>query len=171
MEDVLESVGTSQADARILLVEDDSRLRSLTARLLRDGGYTVVEAQNGEHAVSVAAGHLTRFDLVLTDVNMPGKSGPQLVEALRASRPDLRFVYISGYTTGLLSESSVIETGAVFLEKPFTRAGLLNTIRDALERPGTTRSPGVRLALTVDLSDTQSNGHGHRMNGQGRSSV
>jgi len=133
MEEVLQNVGPKRADAMILLVEDDARLRKLTARLLRDGGYTVLEAQNGEQAISLSQAHPGRIDLVLTDVVMPNKSGPQLVEALRATRPDLRFVYISGYTTGLLSDGSLLETGNFFLEKPFTRAGLLNTVRNAFE--------------------------------------
>jgi len=138
---LVESAGEAKAEATILLVEDDARLRNLTARLLRDGGYTVLEAENGEHALSIADYGQKRIDLVLTDVIMPGKSGPQLVEALRVSHPDLRFVYISGYTTGQLSDSSLIEAGACFLEKPFTRARLLTTIRGALEKPGLIPSP------------------------------
>jgi PAS domain S-box-containing protein len=138
IEHVLESTAAYKVDGTILVVEDDAQLRNLTVHMLRDAGYTVLDARNGEYAIAVADSHPKKIDLVLTDVVMPGKSGPQLVEALRVSRPDLRFVYVSGYTTGLLSENSLIETGAFFLEKPFTMESLLRTIRDALQKSDTT---------------------------------
>lgn len=87
---------SSSAGGVVLLVEDDEALRRAAHTALNRYGYTVIEARDGEHAQEVASG-TARFDVVVTDVVMPRSSGPELVEALRRSTPNLRVLYVSGY--------------------------------------------------------------------------
>ena len=117
----------------ILLVEDDEIMRSLTRKLLEEHGYTVVEADDGKSALEWTESHSTPIDLLLTDVMMRRMSGPELVERLTASRPDLKVVYMSGYTGELMANRDVLKPGVTLLEKPFSRSALLNTIHSKLE--------------------------------------
>ncbi len=117
--------------ATILLVEDDEIMRSLTSQLLREHGYTVVEATNGKSALAWVESNPGQFDLLLTDVVMPGFSGPELVERLIASQPALKVVYMSGYTGELMDASQGLKHGTL-LEKPFTRTSLLNILHETL---------------------------------------
>ena len=118
--------------ASILLVEDDERLREVTRQLLLDHGYKVFDAGDGEDALVLAASQAGAFELVLTDVVMRGMSGTQLVQELRVAYPKMRVVYMSGYTGDLMTYRSLMESGGLFLEKPFTKARLLNTVHGAL---------------------------------------
>ena len=115
----------------ILLVEDDPIMRRLTRRMLEDQGYFVIEAHDGRAALEVMASKQNVVDLVLTDVVMPGMSGPELVLRLMDSHPNTRFLYMSGYTGELVVDHGLAE-GIALLEKPFTRAALLTTIEKAL---------------------------------------
>jgi DNA-binding NtrC family response regulator len=113
-------------------VEDDEIMRSLTRQLLQEHGYTVVEADDGKSALEWAESHPVPVDLLLTDVVMRRMSGPELVGRLHASRPDLKIVYMSGYTGELIAEREMLKRGITLLEKPFTRTALLNTIHASL---------------------------------------
>ncbi len=115
----------------ILLVEDDRVMRGLTRQMLEGQGYSVIEAEDGNAALEKAAAIPGRVDLVLTDVVMPGKSGPELVLRLMDSHPETRFLYMSGYTGELVEKHGLGESIAL-LEKPFTRAILLQTVEAAL---------------------------------------
>jgi two-component system cell cycle sensor histidine kinase/response regulator CckA len=115
----------------ILLVEDDAELRSLTAELLAVVGYRIVEAQNGEDAAALVGGGEQTIDLVLTDVILPGMSGPDLVQQIQKLQPSLRVLYMSGYAGAQISKHGILE-GAEFLEKPFTKESLLGQIRKIL---------------------------------------
>ncbi len=115
----------------ILLVEDDPVMRRLTRQMLQDQGYSVLEAQDGRSALEVTASHQGAIDLVLTDVVMPGVSGPELVLRLMDSHPQTKFLYMSGYTGELVVDHGLAE-GVALLEKPFTRAALLTTIEKTL---------------------------------------
>ncbi len=128
----VETVSPKRRAATILLVEDDEIMRSLTRQLLQEHGYTVVEADDGKSALEWAESHPNPFDLLLTDVVMRRMSGPELVERLHASRPDLKVVYMSGYTGELIAEREMVKRGITLLEKPFTRTALLNTIHASL---------------------------------------
>ena len=119
-------------NSTILLVEDDAVMRSLTAQLLREHGYTVVEADDGNSALAHVQAHPEGIDLLLTDVVMKRMSGPELADRLHASRPDLKVIYMSGYTGQLMANREVLKPGVTLLEKPFTRHALLNTIHTAL---------------------------------------
>ncbi len=116
----------------ILLVEDDDIMRKMTRKLLEQHGYVVIEAQDGKAALEVAA-HTAQIDLLLTDVVMRGLSGPELVDSLKAARPVMKIVFMSGYTGELIANSQAGHQDVVLLEKPFTRTALLNTLHHALE--------------------------------------
>jgi PAS domain S-box-containing protein len=116
---------------RILLVEDDEIMRSLTRKLLQEQGYTVLEANNGKAALEWAEANPGQIDLLLTDVVMPAMSGPELAERLARSHSGLKVVYMSGYTGELMEASERLKHG-ILLEKPFTRTALLNTLHQTL---------------------------------------
>ena len=116
----------------ILLVEDDEIMRSLTRQLLREQGYTVIEANNGKAALEWAKSNPGQADLLLTDVVMPVMSGPELADHLMGVQPALKVVYMSGYTGELMEASERLKHG-ILLEKPFTRTALLNTLHKTLE--------------------------------------
>jgi PAS domain S-box-containing protein len=115
----------------ILLAEDDKIMRRLTKKMLEEHGYKVIEADDGQAAMDVIKANHTRIDLVLTDVVMKGISGPELVLQLMDSHPEMKVVYMSGYTGELIANQGV-ESGIRLLEKPFTRASLLQVIDGAL---------------------------------------
>jgi PAS domain S-box-containing protein len=128
----VEIVAPKRHGTTILLVEDDEIMRSLTRQLLQEHGYTVFDADDGKSALEWVQSHPGQIDLLLTDVVMRRMSGPELVERLSASHPNLQVVYMSGYTGELIAEREVLKRGITLLEKPFTRTALLNTIHTTL---------------------------------------
>ena len=118
----------------ILLAEDEDSLRSLAREILEDQGYRVIEAASGKEAIEIAHGHPGPIHLLLTDVVMPGMNGRVLAEALMAVRPELRVLYMSGYTDDVIAHRGVLEPGTLLLEKPFGARGLLARVREALGR-------------------------------------
>jgi PAS domain S-box-containing protein len=127
-----ETVSPKRQGTTILLVEDDEIMRSLTRKVLLEHGYTVLEADDGESALECVDSHKGPIDLLLTDVVMRHMSGPALVDRLNASHPNLKVVYMSGYTGELIAEREVLKRGIILLEKPFSRTALLNTIHTTL---------------------------------------
>lgn len=115
----------------ILLAEDDPTMRRLTRRMLEEHGYKILEATNGEEALKVIAGNGSRIDLTLTDVVMKGMNGPEMVLRLMDSHPEMKVVYMSGYTGELVMHHG-LQSGIRLLEKPFTRSALLKIIDEAL---------------------------------------
>lgn len=109
----------------ILVVEDDDSLRTLTVALLQSAGYTVLEAANAEMAICMAEEHKEAIDIVLTDVIMPGMSGRELAQRVRALRPKTKALLMSGYAPDLIARYGAMETDIALLEKPFTRHSLL----------------------------------------------
>jgi two-component system, cell cycle sensor histidine kinase and response regulator CckA len=128
----VEAVSPKRHAGTILLVEDDDIMRSLTRKLLEENGFTVVEADDGKSALEWMESHPVPIDLLLTDVVMRRMSGPELVECLSASRPNLKVVYMSGYTGDLMSNRELLKAGVTLLEKPFSRTALLNTIHTTM---------------------------------------
>ncbi len=128
----VETVSPKRQGATILLVEDDEIMRSLTRQALEEHGYSVVEADDGKSALEWTQSHPGPIDLLLTDVVMRRMSGPELVDRLSVSHPSLKVVYMSGYTGELIAEREVLKRGITLLEKPFTRAALLNTLHATL---------------------------------------
>ena len=117
----------------VLLVEDDEEVRLLACEVLEECRYTVLEAPDGPAALRLAALHET-IDVLVTDVDMPGMAGPELAGRLRASRPGLRIVFMSGYTDALPEGVSAFGPAA-FVQKPFTPDRLSGKIREMLETP------------------------------------
>jgi PAS domain S-box-containing protein len=128
----IETVSPKRQGATILLVEDDDIMRGLTRQLLVEHGYTVVEADDGRSALEWVEAHPESVDLVLTDVVMRRMSGPDLVDRLSAQNPALKVVFMSGYTGELMANREVLKPGVTLLEKPFSRAALLNAIHATL---------------------------------------
>jgi two-component system cell cycle sensor histidine kinase/response regulator CckA len=119
-----------QNSITVLVVEDHTALRDLIATVLTDAGYRVMAASNGEEALGIAAN--IPVDVVLTDVTMPGMTGPALVERLREQSERLHVIFISGHDQGILS---VCGYAAHFLRKPFKPAELRSVMLKALEPP------------------------------------
>ncbi|MGA8075180.1 MAG: response regulator, partial [Candidatus Acidiferrales bacterium] len=101
--------------------------------LLDNGGYTVLEAENGDQALELANRFQGTIHLLLSDVVMPGISGPDLAAVLARSRPDMKAVFMSGYMGHGAGRRGLLESGLEILQKPFTRASLLRHVSDALE--------------------------------------
>jgi two-component system cell cycle sensor histidine kinase/response regulator CckA len=116
----------------VLLVEDAASVRHLAARVLRQLGYTVLEASDGVEALRVAGENLGAIDLLLTDVVMPQLGGTALAERLRDMYPRLKVLFISGYTDQTIIHHSLLELGAAFLQKPFTPELLARKVREVL---------------------------------------
>ncbi len=119
----------------ILLVEDDDAMRELTRQCMAAVGYNILTAHNGETAIQVSSQHDGAIHLLLTDVVMPVISGRQLATSLAALRPELRVLYMSGYTADLIADHGVLESNMELLEKPFTQELLLTHIRRVLDSP------------------------------------
>ncbi|MBN1514852.1 MAG: PAS domain S-box protein [Phycisphaerae bacterium] len=117
----------------ILLCEDDLAVRQLTALMLKGAGYHVLCAENGARALLLSAEHPGPIQLLITDVIMPDTNGKKLADEVMAARPDLRVLYISGYTSNVIAHHGVLNEGIEFLEKPFTRRSLLKRVREVLE--------------------------------------
>ena len=116
----------------ILLVEDQPQLRKLTTEILLELGHKVLAAANAGEALAIWDKHGAEIDLVLTDVIMPGMTGTELARRLRAARPDLNVIYMSGYIDNPVLRQIEIEAGTAYLAKPFTPQGLAAKIRETL---------------------------------------
>ncbi len=119
----------------VLLVEDEASLRELVRECLEAGGYPVLEARHGAQALEIAERHRGPLHLLITDVVMPGMSGRELAERLRARRPEIRVLYMSGYTDDAVVLHGVLEEEMAFLQKPFTTEALARSVRNVLDRP------------------------------------
>jgi two-component system, cell cycle sensor histidine kinase and response regulator CckA len=117
----------------ILLVDDAEQLRPLLRRSLADFGYNILEARNGQEAAELAHAHIGRIDLLVTDLVMPGMSGPALAEELTAHRPDLKVLFMSGYAESAVSAGGRLRKGAAFIAKPFTPELLAREVRAVLD--------------------------------------
>lgn len=116
----------------VLLVEDEAPVRAFASRALRLRGYDVREAENAEAALEQLEDSALTVDLFVTDVMMPGLDGPSWVREAMKTRPDVRTIFISGYTQDAMSETSVPIPNSVFLPKPFSLADLTRTVQQVL---------------------------------------
>jgi CheY-like chemotaxis protein len=117
----------------IVVVDDTEGLRELTSKLLRRQGYTVLLAANADEAIRLFEENAS-IDVLLTDVVMPGASGPELTRQLVEQHPTLKVVYMSGYTEDAIAQHGVLNPGIAFLHKPFTSETLGRKIREVLDR-------------------------------------
>jgi PAS domain S-box-containing protein len=119
----------------ILLAEDEPSLRRLIARVLRTQGYTVLEAADGNEALSLAQANGAKIQLLVTDVIMPGLSSKMLAEWLKQVNPGVRVLFISGYINNNAVRDAMSKPGAFFLQKPFNPTDLSKKVREAIEAP------------------------------------
>jgi DNA-binding NtrC family response regulator len=118
----------------VLVVEDAEALRELTRRLLQRQGYTVLVAGNAKEALRLFQANAS-IDVLLTDVVMPGASGPELTKQLVGQRPGLKVIYMSGYTddADAIMQNGILNPGITFLPKPFTSEALGRKVREVLD--------------------------------------
>jgi PAS domain S-box-containing protein len=122
----------AKADSTILLVEDDDAVRRVAARILRESGYTVLDTGNADEARKLCKERGKSLDLLLTDVVMPGVSGPKLAEELKEISPHLRILFMSGFPGAAVVHSGVLRANARVVEKPFSPAVLVDKVEEVL---------------------------------------
>src|ERR1700733_1264640 len=116
----------------ILIVEDDAALLHVTCQSLEEVGYVVLAAQNPEEAIRIFENHPGAINLMVTDVIMPGMSGDQLASHLAMIRPEVKVLYISGYTDDTIVHHGVLDPGLAFLQKPFSPRVLARKVSEVL---------------------------------------
>jgi CheY-like chemotaxis protein len=117
----------------VLLVEDEDTVRNLCSRTLGELGYQVMQARSGAEAVE-AAGRADRIDLLLTDVVMPGMSGKELATRLVLHHPEMKVLFMSGYTDNAIVHHGVLDEGVSFIGKPYTPSALARKVRQVIEK-------------------------------------
>ena len=118
----------------ILLAEDDREVRDLTVMILKDYGYRVIEAVDGQEALEKFAGRSREIDLLILDVIMPRKSGKEVYDAIKVEFPEISTLFISGYTADIIHKKGISEAGLDFISKPVSPFELLRKIREILDR-------------------------------------
>ena len=132
---IVDSAISPQGKETVLLAEDEPLVRSMAAMVLRDRGYAVLEAGNGEEALRMVQKHGGEgIELLLTDVVMPQMGGPELAEQLNAIHPHIKVLFTSGYTGDYLSQLNTLNTGTEFLAKPYLPDTLAVKVREVLDR-------------------------------------
>jgi two-component system, cell cycle sensor histidine kinase and response regulator CckA len=123
----------STAPHTILLVDDEQAVRSIVVKILRRAKYNVLEAENGEAALTIAESHPGKIDLLLSDMYMPGLRGPEVAQALAPKCPGIRVLFMSGYADQ--DSRSGVPAGANFLNKPFSGKELVTAVEAVLNGP------------------------------------
>lgn len=118
----------------VLLVEDESGVRDLIRQILVLQGYQVLEASDAETALRISQQHKEQIQLLITDVIMPGMGGREMAEQLAKQHPEVKVLFISGYTDEAVTPQGILEKGRAFLQKPFNRQSLLQKVREVLEQ-------------------------------------
>lgn len=118
----------------ILIAEDEEIVKKFLTGILQRAGYTVIAAANGEEAVSRFREHNAQISLVVSDVVMPKKNGREICEEIRSLRPDIKFIFISGYTADIILQKGIVEEGIEFVTKPFSKNEILQKVRNVLDR-------------------------------------
>ena len=125
----------------IMVVEDDASVRSLVCEILEHHGYRVIEAESGDHALTIWPEVRDEVELLLTDMVMPGElNGLELAQKLLADRPDIKVIYTSGYSSELFSSDISLEEGRNYLPKPYFTAGIIHILRNALDAAAPVRA-------------------------------
>jgi PAS domain S-box-containing protein len=117
----------------ILVVEDETDVRNMIVRALGRRNYRLLEAANGEEAVKLVKQHNNHVDLMITDIIMPGMRGTEAAQRIVSMVPEMKVLYMSGYTDNAMFHQKLLDAGTLFIQKPFTLAGLEEKVRQALE--------------------------------------
>lgn len=134
--------GMPSGKETILIVEDEAYIRELMCDVLYECGYTAYSAASAEEALKGFDSEEIRFDLLISDVVLPGKRGPDLAEELKARFPDMKVIFVSGYSDDRIRHSDILEGRAHFLPKPFTPVILAKKVREILG-PHATATAGI----------------------------
>jgi PAS domain S-box-containing protein len=132
----------------ILVVEDEANLRYLARQYLEKQGYRVIEAADGAVAVQIAVAHEGVIHLLLTDVIMPGMNGRELAQRICEIRPNVKVLYMSGYTENVIGHNGMLDTGTRLLQKPFNLRDLKNIVREVLD--ATPTPPEVAMSTQFE---------------------
>ncbi|HOZ46938.1 MAG TPA: response regulator [Candidatus Hydrogenedentes bacterium] len=128
-----ETIDPKGGNETILIAEDDKPVRNVASRILKQAGYHVLTAADGEEAVRLFEKHSQAIDLILLDVVMPKLNGPQVHERVKTLRPAARVLFTSGYSLSAMAASTVVDEGPRLLQKPYEPDELLAAVRDALD--------------------------------------
>jgi len=140
----------------ILLVEDEENLRRLARQYLENQGYNVIDAPDGATAIQISQAHKGPIHLLLTDVIMPGMNGRELANKVSPTRPDMRVLYMSGYTENHVGHNGTLDEGITLLQKPFTLPALKAKVREMLDTPlPQEKHMSARLAQSVPIARTR----------------
>jgi DNA-binding response OmpR family regulator len=124
--------GHPQGGETILVVEDQDSVRAFTTAALKLYGYRVIEASDAEQAFALATQNPTGIQLLLTDVVLPGMNGRQLAERLNGVCPQMKVLFVSGYTADVIARRGVLDHGISYIPKPFSAEGLAAKVREVL---------------------------------------
>jgi two-component system cell cycle sensor histidine kinase/response regulator CckA len=119
----------------VLVVEDEPAVREIAAYTLRQQGYTVLEAANGQAALRLASEYSQEIHLLLTDVVMPEMNGKALADQIQSVRPQTKALFTSGYTDDAIVQHGVLKPGIAFIPKPFSPSALARKVRETLDTP------------------------------------
>ncbi|HLY60848.1 MAG TPA: response regulator [Terriglobia bacterium] len=133
VEPVLAQPDLRPGSETVLLVEDEEAVRILVRRVLESSGYHVLEARHGAEALVICDEHKDPIQMLMTDVIMPEMSGRQLADRLSPHRPEMKVLYMSGYTDNAVTHRGILEPGTNFLQKPFTPVNVLRKVRAVLD--------------------------------------
>jgi PAS domain S-box-containing protein len=128
-----ESASVEPGTETILLVEDEANLRYLARQFLEKQGYRVIEAADGAVAMQIVVAHEGTIHLLLTDVIMPGMNGRELAQRISEIRPNVKILYMSGYTENVIGRNGTLDAGVRLLQKPFSLHNLKNKVREVLD--------------------------------------
>jgi PAS domain S-box-containing protein len=128
------SAAVKRGKETVLLAEDDTPVRELTRRVLEGAGYTVIETSDGAEAVSTFKNNKDTIGLVVLDIIMPRKNGKEACMEIRAIRPDIKALFMSGYTADIIHKKGILETGMDVILKPITPSNFLIKVREVLDR-------------------------------------
>ena len=129
----LETVHASRSQLNVMVVEDQAEVRDFAATVLMNCGYRIFKADNAVEALRFFEQEQERIDLVLSDVVMPGISGPEMGAQLKSLRPEIKVLYMSGYTADKIAHHGVLDPDTHFIPKPFTPGQLSSKVREILE--------------------------------------
>jgi signal transduction histidine kinase/ActR/RegA family two-component response regulator len=126
------AAGVAAAEETVLIVEDNVAVRSVLCRVLKEAGYVVLDACDAIQASAICETHGKRIHLLLTDVVMPGVGGPELAVELTQKRPEMKVLFMSGYSGPAIAEHAALRDGVLFLQKPFSPGSVTRAVREAL---------------------------------------